>query len=100
MHHMKNTVLSGLLLLFVAVSRLSAQDTAFIHPATKAKGWTNLFNTSLSNAIFPEGIWTIQDGVLTASKDEAIWSQKEYDDFVLDLEFKNAEGTGGKPFYK
>jgi hypothetical protein len=31
--------------------------------------------------------------VLTASKDEAIWSKKTYHNFAIDLEFKNAEGT-------
>lgn len=49
--------------------------------------------TDLSNAIYPTGVWTVSDGVLTASKDECIWSKDEFDDFVLDLEFKNADGT-------
>ena len=31
--------------------------------------------------------------MLIPSKDESIWSKNEYDNFVLDLEFKNAEGT-------
>lgn len=35
----------------------------------------------------------MSDGVLTASKDECIWSKEQYDDFVLDLEFKTADGT-------
>jgi hypothetical protein len=52
-----------------------------------------MFNSDLSNAGFPKGVWSITDGVLTATKDEAIWSAKEYDNFVLDLEFKNADGT-------
>ena len=33
------------------------------------------------------------DGVLTASEDQAIWSEKKYKDFVLDLEFKTADDT-------
>jgi Domain of Unknown Function (DUF1080) len=89
---MKKSILINLLILLAAVNSF-AQDTAFINPDTKVKGWNDLFNTRLSNAIFPAGVWTVQEGVLTASKDEAIWSEKEYDDFVLDLEFKNAEGT-------
>ncbi|RJP26479.1 MAG: DUF1080 domain-containing protein [Candidatus Omnitrophota bacterium] len=55
--------------------------------------WQALFNADLSNAEFPKGVWTVEDGVLTASKDEAIWSNKDYDNFVLDLEFKTADGT-------
>ncbi len=81
-------------LLFAFLStHLHAQDTAYIHPDTRAEGWSDLFNGHLSNAIFPKGIWSVTDGVITATKDEAIWSEKAYDDFVLDLDFKNADGT-------
>jgi len=64
-----------------------------INPNTSGAGWVSLFNDSLTNAIFPVGVWTVRDGVLTALKDEAIWSGKAYDNFVLDLDFKNAPGT-------
>ena len=74
-------------------SFLFAQDNPGRHPNTSGEGWVNVFNNDLSNAIFPKGIWTISDDVMTASADEAIWSEKTYNDFVLDLEFKNAEGT-------
>jgi len=47
----------------------------------------------LSNAEYPEGVWTVTDGILTASKDQCIWTKEVYDDFVLDLEFKTADGT-------
>ena len=43
--------------------------------------------------MFPEGVWTVDDGVITASEDECIWTKKEYDNFILDLEFKTANGT-------
>lgn len=55
-------------------------------------GFVPLFEKDLSNAIYPQGIWTY-DSVLTASADQCIWTEKEYDNFILDLEFKNAEGT-------
>ncbi|MCB9275258.1 MAG: DUF1080 domain-containing protein [Lewinellaceae bacterium] len=55
--------------------------------------WENLFSTNLADAIFPAGIWTFSDGVLTASEDQCIWTKKDYSDFILDLEFKTAEGT-------
>lgn len=55
--------------------------------------WTDLFAADLSNAVFPAGVWTVSDGVLTASEDQAIWTNKDYENFVLDLEFMTAPGT-------
>jgi hypothetical protein len=90
---MKKLVFLWFFVLLSAAIRLMAQDTAFINPDTKATGWMDLFKADLSNAIFPDTVWKVQHGVLTASKDESIWSEKQYDDFILDLEFKNADGT-------
>ena len=61
------------------------------HPDISA--WPDMFAADLSDANFPEGVWTFEGGILTASEDQAIWSQKEYDNFVLDLEFQTASGT-------
>jgi acetyl esterase/lipase len=61
------------------------------HPNTR--NWPDLFEKDLSNAIYPKGVWTSEDGVLTASEDQAIWTKKDYDNFVLDVEFKTAPGT-------
>jgi hypothetical protein len=72
---------------------LFAQEAPNKHPDTSGAGWIDMFNKDLSNALFPKGIWTTTDGVLTASADEAIWSEKTYNDFILDLEFKTADGT-------
>ena len=83
-----------LLIVLAAVSHVSfSQDDYKKHPNTTGKGWTDLFKDDLSNSTFPAGIWTVNDGVLTASADEAIWSEKAYNNFVLDLEFKTADGT-------
>ncbi len=62
-----------------------------VHP--NSANWDRLFAANLSNAIYPEGIWTVEDGVLTASEDQAIWTKTECDNFVLDMEFKTADGT-------
>jgi len=62
-------------------------------PGEAANDWQPLFTPDLSNADFPEGVWTVEDGVLTASEDQAIWTTQQYDNFVLDLEFRLAEGT-------
>lgn len=61
------------------------------HP--NVSSWQDLFDSDLSNAIYPEGIWTFNDGILTATEDQAIWSEKSYDNFIIDLEFKTASGT-------
>jgi hypothetical protein len=80
--------------LFSALAlRSAAQEPEYLHPNTAGKGWHPLFDKSLSNAIFPDSVWSVTDGVLTATKDESIWSAKEYDNFILDLDFMNAPGT-------
>jgi hypothetical protein len=55
--------------------------------------WQDLFAPDLSNATYPDGVWTFEDGVLTASEDQVIWSKKDYDNFIIDLEFKTDKGT-------
>lgn len=55
--------------------------------------WKPLFSADLSDAVYPKGVWTVTDGVLTAGKDEAIWTERDFENFVLDLEFKTASGT-------
>jgi hypothetical protein len=62
-----------------------------VHPDSEK--WESLFKNDLSNATFPKGVWTCTKGVFTASEDQAIWSNKEYENFKLDLEFKTAAGT-------
>jgi len=66
-------------------------DRPTTHPDTTA--WQPLFADDLSNATYPAGIWTYRDGILTASEDRVIWTRRSYDDFILDLEFKNAPGA-------
>lgn len=55
--------------------------------------WPALLADNLSDAIYPAGVWSVTGGVLTATEDQCIWTKKVYDDFVLDLEFKTADGT-------
>lgn len=55
--------------------------------------WNALFNSDLSNADKAEGVWSVEQGVMTASEDKAIWTVRNYDNFVLDLEFKTAPGS-------
>lgn len=55
--------------------------------------WLPLLGTNLSEAVYNPEVWSETDGVLTASKDEAIWTNIEYENFELDLDFKNDVGT-------
>jgi len=53
-----------------------------------------LFTANLSDAEYDPAAWTIDgQGVLSASKDDAIWTTREYENFELTLEFKNDECT-------
>jgi 3-keto-disaccharide hydrolase len=59
-----------------------------------SKSWPDLFAPDLSNAIAPAGVWSWKNGVLSPKdKDEAIWSKGEYQNFILDLEFKLEPGA-------
>ncbi|MEI6605066.1 MAG: DUF1080 domain-containing protein [Verrucomicrobiota bacterium] len=84
---MKNTILAITVGLAVGWTAASAGDILKTHPDSKA--WQDLFAADLTNAVFPAGVWSWNDGELSPKdKDEAIWSKQEYENFVLDLEFK------------
>ncbi len=89
---MKKTVPLYLLLVIIFQSACAPKNISK-HPDTGGSEWKPLFKNDLSDAIFEKGVWTIADGVITASKDEALWSEKTYNDFMLDLEFQNAVST-------
>lgn len=61
------------------------------HPDTT--GWESLFKNDLSNADFIPGIWTASDGVITADEDQMLFTLKEYENFILDLEFNMESGA-------
>jgi hypothetical protein len=61
------------------------------HPDTT--GWHGLFRDDLSNAEYTPGVWTNDRGVITADKDEMIFSTVQYKNFVLDLEFNMEPGA-------
>jgi hypothetical protein len=82
------------LLFFTICFNTYAQNTPIVvEGQPMGKGWKNLFGNNLSKAIYDKSIWKDSSGVITASKDDAIWSFDEYDDFILDLDFQNADGT-------
>ena len=89
---MKKT-LPCLITVLLSASTLFAQALPTKHPDTSGKGWKPLFKPDLSDADYPEGIWQWENGELTATEDQNIWTQQDYDNFIVDLEFKTAEGT-------
>ena len=83
---LKQCARGTLALILGALVATAAFAQAGGHP--DAKGWKELFNADLSNAITPAGAWVIENGVLTAKEHDTIWTKESYGDFVLDLEFK------------
>lgn len=57
------------------------------------KGWKPLFGSNLEHAVYNAAVWSEKDGVLSAVEDESIWTNSEYENFELDLEFKTDVGT-------
>jgi hypothetical protein len=94
---MRLTVLLLTFLAFVCTAtKVQGQDAG--HPNTALEGWNDLLAPDLSNAVFEEGVWFIEDGLLTASEDSELWTTEEYGEFELDLEFRNASGANSGVF--
>ena len=66
------------------------------HPDTSA--WKNLFAPDLSDAIYPKGIWSVEDGAITATEDQCIWTKDAFEDCIIDLEFKNGPAANSGVF--
>ena len=91
---MKNVIiaLAVALLNSLLVAHAGEPSPLKTHPDSKA--WADLFAADFSNALTPEGVWSWKDGELTPKdKDEVIWSKKEYENFIVDLEFNLDPGA-------
>ena len=93
---MPRFILFFVLILAVAGTTSHAQSSR--HPDTGGPEWSDLFASDLSGAVEPGDAWSMEDGVLTATEDRVLWTGKVYDSFILDLEFRNAEGTNSGVF--
>lgn len=63
--------------------------------------WRELFNgRDLSGWRCQEGSWIVEDGVLTRQGGGDIWTEQQFGDFALELEFKLAEGTNSGIFFR
>jgi len=91
-------MLVALLVLLGWAAMTCAGEAAGLKGHPDSAGWESLFAEDLSNAVYPKGVWSVSDGVLTATEDRCIWTKKVYENFVLDLEFKNAPGTNSGVF--
>lgn len=74
---------------------LSCEKKLEIPPTTHpdSRDWPLLFQEDLSDAEYPEGIWAFENGILTATEDQNIWTESTYDNYIIDLEFKTDPGT-------
>ena len=87
----KMIVLLAVCLGWVATTHAEEGAGPKVHP--DSKGWQDLLAEDLSDAVFPKGVWSFTGGVLTATEDQCLWTKKQYENFVLDLEFKTESGT-------
>lgn len=70
-----------------ACGKAAAPAAKSVHPDSKA--WMPLFNADLGNAQCDKSVWSVDaQGVMTANKDDAIWTNRDYENFILDLEYK------------
>lgn len=95
-----NKILVFFMVVFVLFLQSCGRSSERYLSYPDVSGWEDLFSDDLSDAIYPDGVWIFDGGILTASEDQAIWTKKEYENFVIDLEFKTANGTNsGVIFY-
>jgi hypothetical protein len=88
----------ALVLCFGWVLAVRAEEAVPAKTHPDSSSWEKLIADDLSNATYPAGVWSFEDGVLTATKDINIWTKKEYSNAIIDLEFKNAPGTNSGVF--
>ncbi len=80
------------------ISCSQQQIPADYHPDTT--GWEDLVAPDLSNCRFEPGSWVMENGILSARDHHTLWTQKAYQDFILDLEFKVSKGANSGIFFR
>lgn len=89
---MRKIILLATIGISLASSTMAADELPLkAHP--DSKNWQNLFAADLSDAIYPKEIWSVKDGELTATQDQAIWTKNKHENFILDLEFKMGDAA-------
>ena len=95
---MSKTICAMLAVCLGGIAAAGADDAVPPKTHPDSSGWQKLFADDLSDAIFPKGIWFHEDGLLTASEDQIIWTKKAYDNCIIDLEFKNGPNANSGVF--
>jgi hypothetical protein len=86
---MNQRIAAAVVVLFCSLALTHAGKGAPLKTHPNSKAWPDLFAADLSNAVFAAGVWSWKDGELQPKdKDEAIWTKQEYENFIIDLEFK------------
>ncbi len=63
-------------------------------------GWRELLEPDLSNCVYKQGSWKVEDGELIGTDWGDVWTKERYGDFILDLEFKLDKGTNSGVFIR
>jgi type 1 glutamine amidotransferase len=85
-----------------ALGDLAADADPLPAAATSTQfAWITLFNgKDLNGWTCKPGAWAAEDGVLARKGGGDIWTQQEFGDFILDLEFKVDRGTNSGVFFR
>ena len=83
----------AVLAVFLSLAAVATAEPATTKDAPSEAKWEKLFVGDLSDSVFPKGVWAIKDGLLSATKDECIWTKKQYENYTLDLEFKTTDNA-------
>ncbi|MFH1746332.1 MAG: family 16 glycoside hydrolase [Planctomycetota bacterium] len=82
----------------IAIREIS---TAEARDITKRPGWRELFNgNDLTGWQCKPDSWSVVDGALTRSGGGDIWTEQQFGDFALELEFKLAAQTNSGIFFR
>ncbi len=71
-------------------------------PSSRAEpdGWERLVGTDLTGWICKPESWAVEDGALVRRGAGDIWTEQEFGDFVLELEFKFSAGANSGIFFR
>lgn len=78
----RNILSLSLLMLFLSISC-----------STNTKKGEFLFGDDYSLAAYEEGSWVVKEDLLVALEDKVVWAPDTYENFQLEFEFMNEEGT-------
>ncbi len=99
---MKNITMKNYILLFTLIIVFSGckNKQPDREPTKEEKAvYGNVFLPDLSNAYFKKGVWAFtKDGILSAEEDKGLWTKKQYENFILELDFKNEPGANSGVF--